>query len=312
MAAVRLLHEYTICKQPLLFIKQKYMTPFQESISKIAKNSRINMQPDEIVKVFYEFYDTIDLYQDFVEMLLQNGISQVDNLPVIQDKIITHDAFILLIRKYLLVDTENICCKLVEMKPMTPKNWLKTELAFDKKLTEELYGNSHTIKIRIKKEVIFRTGRDVNFPVTPRPLEVADLVHIFKFYGLIKDIRFVSSSSASFDQEAILEYVHKESCQLVSYLKKFHGPYDNRLTVSIVAINDFENKESSWNDDLSEQICILPMKFRNANLTEIYFSFTDFEVLNKITSYTNPSENANIEFDKNDEISVVNFLQNLV
>ena len=58
--------------------------------------------------------------------------------------------------------------------------------------------------------------------------------------------------------------------QLVSYLKKFHGPYDNRLTVSIVAINDFENKESSGNDDLSEQICVLPMKFKNANLTEIY------------------------------------------
>ena len=56
----------------------------------------------------------------------------------------------------------------------------------------------------------------------------------------------------------------------MSYLKKFHGPYDNRLTVSILAINDFENRESSGNDDLSEQICILPMKFRNWNLTEIY------------------------------------------
>ena len=246
------------------------MIPFQEIISKIAKNSRINMQASEIVKVFYEFYDTLDLYQDFVEMLLQNGMSQEDDLPVIQGKKVTQEAFILLIRKYLLIDTENVCCKLVEMKPMTPKNWLKTELAFDKKLTEELYGNSHTIKIRIKKEAIFKTGRDANFPITPRPMEIADLVHIFKFYGLIKDIRFVTPSSGNFDQEAILEYVHKESCQLVSYLKKFHGPYDNRLTVSIVAIKDFENKESSGNDDLSEQICILPMKFKNANLTEIY------------------------------------------
>ena len=40
--------------------------------------------------------------------------------------------------------------------------------------------------------------------------------------------------------------------------------------IGLVGIKDFENKEPSGNDAMNEQICILPMKFKNANLTEIY------------------------------------------
>merc|ERR1719420_524622 len=97
----------------------------------------------------------------------------------------THVYFVELCKKDFLVNEDNATCKFLEMRPVTPKDWIKSELMFDKELTKQIYSDSKTVKLSVASN--YSKSEIRNY----RRLEVHDIYHIFKFYGLIKSIKIL-------------------------------------------------------------------------------------------------------------------------